>query len=83
MIVRVTTWIPVMSTFSSHCCMPIVRNSVLLFNLRLSFNIHKQMSNVQFSMSFKGERLSDLWLGLNEIQQFQCTHSLVDICIYS
>lgn len=33
----------------------------------------QQMSDVQFFMFFKAERLTDLWLGLNEIQQFQCT----------
>ena len=55
----------------------------LIIQFKMVIEHPQQMSDVQFFMFFKAERLTDLWLGLNEIQQFQCTHSLVDICICS
>ena len=48
--------------------LPIMRNLVLsFFNLRLSFKIHKQMSDMQLSMLFEVESWSDLRLGLNDM----------------
>ena len=49
------------------CVVPTMRKSVLSFNLRLSFNFHKRISDMQFSMIFKAENWSVVCLGLNEM----------------